>query len=341
MDAGNLLKPMLARGELHCIGATTLDEYRQYIEKDRGSGAPVPAGAWWTSPRWRTPSAILRGLKERYEVFHGVKITDRRHHRRRHPLQPLYHRPLPAGQGHRPGGRGLRHDPHRDRLHAHGAGRHLTGRSCSCEIEEAALKKEDDDALSQGAAGGTCKRSWRSCARQFNAMKAKWENEKKAIGQACRSCARRSSRPTPRLKRRERELRPGTGGRAAVRHAARAAKASWQRRSRSREEGKERDSLLRDKVTEEEIARDRRAAGRAFPCRKLMEGEREKLLHLEDILHQRVIGQDEAVAKVSEAILRSRAGIAGPQPAHRLLPVPGPHRRRQDRAGQGAGAGAV
>ncbi len=162
MDAGNLLKPMLARGELHCIGATTLDEYRQYIEKDAALERrfqPVQVD----EPTVEDTIAILRGLKERYEVFHGVKIadsaiiaaatlshryiTDRflpdkaidlveralrglprcqnrrlRHHRRRYPLPPLHHRPLPAGQGHRPGGRSLRPDPHGDGLHAHGAG---------------------------------------------------------------------------------------------------------------------------------------------------------------------------------------------------------------------------
>ena len=107
MDAGNLLKPMLARGELHCIGATTLDEYRQYIEKDAALERrfqPVMV----EEPTVEDTIAILRGLEERYEVFHGVKIADSGHHRRRDPLPPVYHRPLPAGQGHRPGGRGLR-----------------------------------------------------------------------------------------------------------------------------------------------------------------------------------------------------------------------------------------
>ena len=131
MDAGNLLKPMLARGELHCIGATTLDEYRQYIEKD-----PALERRFQTvlvdEPSVEDTIAILRGLEERYEVFHGVKITDPaiirredhrpRHHRGGDPVPPLHHRPLPAGQGHRSDRRGLRHDPHGDGLHAHGAG---------------------------------------------------------------------------------------------------------------------------------------------------------------------------------------------------------------------------
>ena len=99
MDAGNLLKPMLARGELHCIGATTLDEYRKYIEKD-----PALERRFQTvlvkEPSVEDTIAILRGLEERYEVFHGVKITDPRHHRGGHAVRPLYHRPLPAGQGH-------------------------------------------------------------------------------------------------------------------------------------------------------------------------------------------------------------------------------------------------
>jgi hypothetical protein len=122
MDAGNLLKPMLARGELHCIGATTLDEYRQYIEKDAALERrfqPVLVH----EPTVEDTIAILRGLKERYEVFHGVKIHGQRADRRRHPVQPLYHRPLPARQGHRPRGRGLRHDPHGDGLDAGRAGR--------------------------------------------------------------------------------------------------------------------------------------------------------------------------------------------------------------------------
>jgi ATP-dependent Clp protease ATP-binding subunit ClpB len=121
MDAGNMLKPMLARGELHCIGATTLDEYRKYIEKDAALERrfqPVLV----EEPTVEDTISILRGLKERYEVHHGVKIRTRPD-RRRHPVQPLYHRPLPARQGHRPRRRGLRHDPHGDGLHADRAGR--------------------------------------------------------------------------------------------------------------------------------------------------------------------------------------------------------------------------
>ena len=307
MDAGNLLKPMLARGELHCIGATTLNEYRQYIEKDPALERrfqPVMVD----EPTVEDTIAILRGLKERYEVYHGVKIQDQRPHRRRHPVQPVHYRPVPARQGHRPGGRGLRHDPHRDRLHAHRAGRDLTGRSSSMEIEEAALKKEKD-ALSQEHLK-EIQKELAEMREQFNAMKAKWDNEKAAIGKV-----QKLREEMEQVNGRDREgragIRPEQGGRAEIRPACPPCKKSWRRRKPWPKSARARLSLLRDKVTEEEIARIvERWTG--IPVSKLMEGEREKLLHLEDILHKRVIGQDEAVAKVTEAIIRSRAGIQDP-----------------------------
>ena len=338
MDAGNLLKPMLARGELHCIGATTLDEYRQYIEKDAALERrfqPVMVN----EPTVEDTISILRGLKERYEVFHGVKIQDAGAHRRGHSVQPLYHRPVPAGQGHRPGGRGLRHDPHRDGLDAHRAGRDFAARSSSMEIEEAALKKEDDE-LSKERLDGARRRSWPSMRDQFNAMKAQWENEKNAIGKV-QKLREEIEQVNAEIERAEQRIRPEQGRRAEIRQAARAQKASWKRRR----------SWPRRRRAAQPAARqghrggDRHAssaAGPASPWRRLMEGEREKLLHLEDILHQRVVGQDEAV-RLGQRGHPALAAPASQDPNRPIgsLPVPGPHRRRQDRAGQGPGEDPV
>ena len=305
MDAGNLLKPMLARGELHCIGATTLNEYRQYIEKDAALERrfqPVMVG----EPTVEDTIAILRGLKERYEVFHGVKIQD----------------------GALIAAATLSNRYITDRFLPDKA-IDLVDEACAMirteidslptelddirrrimqlEIEEAALKK-DDDAVTKAHLAEVQK----ELAEQrsvFNEMKAKWENEKNAIAKVTklREDIERVNADIEKAERsydlnRAAELKYGELPRLQKELAEEEAIA---------EKSKGEDSLLRDKVTEEEIARIV-ARWTGIPVSKLMEGEREKLLHLEDVLHQRVIGQDEAVTKVSEAILRSRAGIQDP-----------------------------
>ena len=267
MDAGNLLKPMLARGELHCIGATTLNEYRQYIEKDAALERrfqPVMVG----EPSVEDTIAILRGLKERYEVFHGVKIQDNA---------------LIAA--------------------ATLSNRYITDRF----LPDKAIDLIDDELTKARLA--EVQKELAEQRDEFNQMKAKWESEKNAITKV-NKLREEIERVNAEMERAERqydlnkaaELKYGELPKLKKELAAEEAIA---------EKSKGEDSLLRDKVTEEEIAR---IVGRwtGIPVAKLMEGEREKLLHLEDTLHQRVIGQDEAVKRVSEAILRSRAGIQDP-----------------------------
>ncbi len=304
MDAGNLLKPMLARGELHCIGATTLNEYRQYIEKDAALERrfqPVMVN----EPTVEDAIAILRGLKERYEVFHGVKITDGAIVAAA-TLSDRYisDRFLPdkAIDLIDEGCALIRTemDSMPTELDV------ISRKIIQCEIEEAALKKEEDE-LSK-ARLAEIQRELAGLRDQFNAGKAKWENEKNAIGtvQKIREDLEHANAALERAQReydleKAAELQYGTIPSLKKQLEEQEALAA-----RSKE-----DNLLRDKVTEEEIARIvERWTG--IPVAKLMEGEREKLLHLEDILHRRVVGQDEAVRLVSEAILRSRAGIADP-----------------------------
>ena len=304
MDAGNLLKPMLARGELHCIGATTLNEYRQYIEKDAALERrfqPVMV----SEPTVEDTIAILRGLKERYEVYHGVKIQD----------------------GAIIAAATLSNRYITDRFLPDKA-IDLIDEACAMirteidsmpteldviqrkiiqhEIEEAALKKEDD-ALSREHLA-EIQKELAEMRDEFNAKKAQWENEKNAIGKVQKLREElESANAELEAAQRQYDL-----NRAAELQYGRIPELRKQLEAEEAiaNEGKAR-SLLRDKVTEEEIARIiERWTG--IPVSRLMEGEREKLLHLEDILHQRVVGQDEAVRLVSEAILRSRAGIADP-----------------------------
>ena len=304
MDAGNLLKPMLARGELHCIGATTLNEYRQYIEKDAALERrfqPVMV----SEPTVEDTIAILRGLKERYEVFHGVKITD--------------NAIIAAAT--------LSNRYITDRFLPDKA-IDLVDEACAMirteidsmpteldvirrkiiqhEIEEAALKKEDDGISKEHLA--EIQRELAEMRDEFNAQKAQWENEKNAIGKV-QKLREEMENANAALEKAQREYDLNKAAELQYGKIPELQKA-LEAEERIAQEGKER-SLLRDKVTEEEIARIiQRWTG--IPVSKLMEGEREKLLHLEDILHQRVVGQDEAVRLVSEAILRSRAGIADP-----------------------------
>ena len=305
MDAGNLLKPMLARGELHCIGATTLNEYRQYIEKDAALERrfqPVMV----EEPTVEDTIAILRGLKERYEVFHGVKIQDNALIAAA-TLSNRYitDRFLPDKAIDLVDEACAMIRTEIDSLPSEldDIRRHIM----QLEIEEAALKKEEDS-LSK-AQLDEVQKELAEQRDQFNAMKARWEAEKEAIGKvsALREEIERVNAEIEQAERtydlnRAAELKYGE---------LPTLKQELEKEEAVAEESKSENSLLRDKVTEEEIAR---IVGRwtGIPVAKLMEGEREKLLHLEDVLHERVIGQDEAVKKVSEAILRSRAGIQDP-----------------------------
>ncbi len=304
MDAGNLLKPMLARGELHCIGATTLDEYRQYIEKD-----PALERRFQTvlvsEPTVEDTIAILRGLEERYEVFHGVKITD--------PAiiaaatlsnRYITDRFLP--------------DKAIDlideacamiRMEMDSMPTELDvvrRRIIQMEIEEVALKNETDD-LSK-ARLTELQKELAEARDHFNAMKAKWENEKAAIGKV-QQLREQIEQMNADIERAEQQGDYETAAKLKYGSLPEAQKqlAHEEQLAQSAQES----SLLRNKVTEEEVARIiERWTG--IPVARLVEGEREKLLHLDETLHKRVVGQEEAVTSVVEAIWRSRAGIQDP-----------------------------
>ena len=305
MDAGNLLKPMLARGELHCIGATTLNEYRQYIEKDQALERrfqPVLVD----EPTVEDTITILRGLKERYEVFHGVKIADNA----LVSAATLSHRYIS------------------DRFLPDKA-IDLIDEACSMiktemesmpteldevsrkimqlEIEETALSKEKDDISKKRLED--IKKEKAELKTKFDGMKAKWDNEKQAINKV-QKLREEIENVNASIEQAERnyelnkvaELRYGK-----LPELQQKLKEEEELIEKSKEDG-----LLRNKVTEEEITKIiSRWTG--IPVTKLMEGEREKILNLDKILHKRVIGQDEAVEKVSEAIIRSRAGISDPR----------------------------
>lgn len=306
MDAGNLLKPMLARGELHCIGATTLNEYRQYIEKDAALERrfqPVMVN----EPTVEDTISILRGLKERYEVFHGVKIQD----------QAL----IAAAT--------LSDRYITDRFLPDKA-IDLIDEACALirtemnsmptemdeiqrkimqhEIEEAALKKEDDK-LSQ-AHLQEVQQELAQMREQFHAMKAKWENEKANISKV-QKLREELEEVNAQIAKAEREYDLNKAAELKYGKLPSLKKELEAEETKAEAAKEQSDNLLRDKVTEEEIARII-CRWTGIPVARLMEGEREKLLHMEDILHRRVIGQDEAVEKVSDAILRSRAGIQDP-----------------------------
>ena len=304
MDAGNLLKPMLARGELHCIGATTLDEYRQYIEKDAALERrfqPVTVD----EPTVEDTIAILRGLKERYEVFHGVKIADSAiiaaatlSHRyitdRFLPDKAIDLVDEACAQIR------TEMDSMPTELDA------VSRKIIQMEIEEAALKKEEDE-LSK-ARLAELQKELAEERDKFNSMKAKWENEKNAIGrlQQLREQIEDLNRQIEAAEQRydlekAAELKYGRLPELQKQLAAEEQKAQSAKES----------NILRDRVTDEEIARIvERWTG--IPVSRLVQGEREKLLHLDETLHKRVVGQDEAVQAVTEAIQRSRAGIQDP-----------------------------
>ncbi|MCD8333921.1 MAG: ATP-dependent chaperone ClpB [Clostridiales bacterium] len=304
MDAGNLLKPMLARGELHCIGATTLNEYRQYIEKDAALERrfqPVMVN----EPTVEDTIAILRGLKERYEVYHGVKIQDsaiiaaatlsnRYITDRFLPDKAIDLIDEACAL--------IRTEMDSMPTELDKISRKITQH----EIEEAALQKETDK-LSQDRLA-TIQQELADLRGDFNARKAQWDNEKNAIGRV-QKLREDIESAKGELELAQRNQDYGKAGEIQYGRLP-ALQKSLEEEEAIANEGKER-SLLRDKVTEAEISRIiERWTG--IPVSKLMESEREKLLHLDDTLHKRVIGQDEAVQRVTEAILRSRAGIQDP-----------------------------
>ena len=304
MDAGNLLKPMLARGELHCIGATTLDEYRQYIEKDPALERrfqPVQVD----EPTVEDTISILRGLKERYEVFHGVKINDSALIAAA-TLSDRYitDRFLPDKAIDLVDEACAMIKTEMDSMPSEMDD--LAHRITQLQIEQVSLKKETD-ALSQSRLKDL-EKELAELQDKFRSMKAKWENEKNAIGKV-QSLREQIEQTNAAIEKAQREYDLNKA--AELKYG----KLPQLQKQLAEEEkvaaAKKEDSLLRDRVTDEEIARIV-ARWTGIPVEKLVEGEREKLLHLDDVLHQRVIGQDEAVTKVSEAILRSRAGIANP-----------------------------
>ena len=304
MDAGNLLKPMLARGELHCIGATTLDEYREYVEKDAALERrfqPVLVD----EPTVEDTVAILRGLKERYEVFHGVKIHDtalvcaatlsNRYISDRFlpdkaidlvdeacALIKTEMNSMPTEMD------------------------EISRRIMQLEIEEAALKKEKDKLSVERLAGVRGELS--ELRENFSAMKLRWEKEKESITEA--------QKIREQIDDVSREIEIAEGkydlNRAAELKYGKLPELQKKLAEAERRESERETTLLRDAVTEEEISKIV-ARWTGIPVSKLVEGEREKLLAMESILHKRVIGQNEGVTKVSEAIIRSRAGIRDPR----------------------------
>ena len=304
MDAGNLLKPMLARGELHCIGATTLDEYREYIEKDPALERRLQP-VMVNEPTVEDTISILRGLKERYEVFHGVKIQDGALIAAA-TLSDRYitDRFLPDKAIDLVDEACAMVKTELDSMPAELD--EMNHRITQLQIEEASLKKETDELSKQRLAA--LEKEMAELRDSFNSKKAQWENEKNAINKV------QSLRAEVESTKAEIEKATRTGDYAKAGELQYGKLPNLQKELEAEEKlanEKKEASLLRDRVTDEEIARIV-ARWTGIPVSKLVEGEREKLLRLPDVLHQRVIGQDEAVQKVSDAILRSRAGIANP-----------------------------
>ncbi len=301
MDAGNLLKPLLARGELHCIGATTLDEYRQYIEKDAALERrfqPVLVNP----PTVEDTISILRGLKERYEVFHGVKITDSALISAA-TLSDRYitDRFLPDKAIDLVDEACAMIRTEMDTSPAEMDD--LQRKIMQHEIEEAALKKEKDKLSKEHLA--EIRAELAEMREDYKAMRAQWENEKAAIGRL-QKLREELEQLNSDIEAAERDY---DLNRAAELKYGRLPELQAELESQEKQaEADEKNGILHDQVNEEEISRIV-ARWTGIPVAKLLESEREKLLGMEDILHQRVIGQDEAVEKVSEAILRSRAGI--------------------------------
>ncbi len=307
MDAGNLLKPMLARGELHCIGATTLDEYRQYIEKDAALERrfqPVQVD----EPTVEDTISILRGLKEKYEIFHGVQIHDNA----LVAAATLSNRyitdrflPDKAIDLVDEACALIRTEIDSMPAELDDVRRHIM----QMEIEEMALSKETDTLSKERLE--KLKAELAEAREKFNSMKAAWEADKQEID-AVKHIKTEIDQAQIDIENAQRnyEYEKAAKLRYSVLPALEKKLEEAQKKSEERA-GKPSNSLVRDTVTKEEIA-GIVAKWTGIPVAKLMEGEREKILHLDEILHRRVIGQDEAVTKVTEAILRSRAGIGDP-----------------------------
>ena len=305
MDAGNLLKPMLARGELHCIGATTLNEYREYIEKDQALERrfqPVMVD----EPTVEDTISILRGLKERYEVYHGVKIADNA----LIAAATLSHRyisdrflPDKAIDLIDEGCAMIKTEMESMPTELDEISRKIM----QYEIEETALNKETDEISKQRLQD--IQKEKAELKAKFDVMMAKWKNEKTAIGKV-QKLREEIEQTNSQIEQAERKYDLNKVAELKYGKLPELQK-ELEKEEEISEKSKE-DGLLRNKVTEDETTKIiSRWTG--IPVSKLMEGEREKLLHLSDILHKRVIGQDEAVEKVSESIIRSRAGISDPR----------------------------
>jgi ATP-dependent Clp protease ATP-binding subunit ClpB len=305
MDAGNLLKPMLARGEIHCIGATTLNEYRQYIEKDQALERRFQP-VYVAEPTVEDTISILRGIEERYELFHGVQITDNAIISAT-TLSNRYitDRFLPDKAIDLVDEACAMIKTEIDSMPTEID--EISRKIMQLEIEETALKKEDDK-ISQERLKDV-QANIAKYREQFQEMKAKWENQKQSIDKLNELKEQRNSL-THEM---EKAQRDGDYNKASEIMYSKLPQLEKQIEECQNVVGQSNSngSLLRMKVTEEEISKIV-ARWTGIPVTKLMEGEREKLLHMEDILHKRVIGQDEAVTKVTEAILRSRAGIQNP-----------------------------
>ncbi len=305
MDAGNLLKPMLARGELHCIGATTVDEYRQYIEKDPALERrfqPVQVD----EPTVEDTIGILRGLKERYEVFHGVKIADTAlisaamlSHRyitdRFLPDKAIDLVDEACAQ--------IRTEMDSSPVELDTVSRKIT----QLEIEEAALKKEEDPQSRQRLQ--QLQKELAESRDTHNSLKARWENEKNSI-QRLQQLREQIEDLNRQIEKAEQQYDLEKAAELKFGRLPQVQKALTAEEERTQQS--KQGNMLRDRVTEEEIARIvERWTG--IPVSRLVQSEREKLLKLEEILHKRVIGQEEAVRAVAEAIQRSRAGIQDPR----------------------------
>ena len=302
MDAGNLLKPMLARGELHCIGATTLNEYREYIEKDPALERRFQH-VMVNEPTVEDTIAILRGLKERYEVYHGVKIADNaliaaavlsnRYITDRYlpdkaidlideacALIKTEMESMPTELD------------------------EISRKIMQHEIEEVSLKKEKDEFSKKRLE--EIQKEISEMKSKFNEMKAKWENEKTKI-EKVQKIREDIEKLNSEMEKAERNYELDKA--AEIKYGKLPAlQKELEQEEKIAEENNNMNKLLRNKVTEDEISKII-SKWTGIPVSKLMESEREKILHLDEILHKRVVGQDEAVEKVTEAIIRSRAGI--------------------------------
>ena len=327
MDAGNMLKPALARGELHCVGATTLDEYRKYVEKDAALERRFQK-VLVDEPSVEDTIAILRGLKERYEVHHGVDITD--------PAivaaATLSHRYISDRQLPDKAIDLIDEAASRIRMEIDSkpeAMDRLERRIIQLKIEREALKKENDE----------------SSKKRLEQLEESLAGSRTANSRISRKSGRPRRRPS-RVLPTSRKSSSAPGSRSRPR-AARAISRAWpscstatipkleKRLADAHKAETKAPQLLRNKVGEEEIA-EVVSKWTGIPVSKMLEGERDKLLKMEQAIAARVVGQTEAVRTVSDAIRRSRAGLADPESPERLLPVPRPDRRRQDRALQGA-----